>query len=260
MRHLKTGRKLKRTSSHKKALMRNLATALVTHKKIHTTLAKAKELRPYIEKLITRAKKSYIKEQNNLLSEGNKIDVHSRRVASTYVFGKGAVQALFDEIAPKVIERAGGYTRIIKTGIRQGDSASTAIIQLVDWYDIQDGAVSKKRRKKVAAKPKAAKPATTPAEQSEVAKVEEPVATAEIVEEAPQEATVDTTTETLIVEEVAVEAQAEVPTPTEVATEQAEETVKLEEVAVEAPTATVTPEEVQPSDEVEEVKVKKAEE
>ena len=251
MRHLKTGRKLKRTSSHKKALMRNLATALVTHKKIHTTLAKAKELRPYIEKLITRAKKSYIKEQNNLLPDGNKVDVHSRRVASTYVYGKGAVQALFDEIAPKVIERAGGYTRIIKTGIRQGDSASTAIIQLVDWYDIQDGAVSKKRRKKGATKPKAAKPATIPAEQSEVAKTEEPVATAQIVEEVPQEIISDATPEAVIAQEVA--------TPTEVATEQTEEAVKVEEAAIEAPTATVTPEEVQPSDEVEEVKVKKAE-
>lgn len=257
MRHLKKGRKLNRTSSHKKALMRNLATALVTHKRIHTTLAKAKELRPYIEKLITRAKKSYIKEQNNLLPEGVKIDVHSRRVASTYVFGKAAVQALFDEIAPKVVDRAGGYTRIIKTGIRQGDSASTAIIQLVDWYDIQDGAVSKKRRKKVA-KPKTAKPAAPVAEVA-APTVEEPVAATQVVEETIPEAIEETKMEeTVVVDEET----------TEVAPQTTEETPAIE-AAPEPQTETVvevaaadasTPEEVQPSDDVEEVKVKKAEE
>lgn len=241
MRHLKKGRKLNRTSSHKKALMRNLATALVTHKKIHTTLAKAKELRPYIEKLITRAKKSYIKEQNNLLPEGNKIDVHSRRVASAYVYGKAAVQALFDEIAPKVIDRAGGYTRIIKTGIRQGDSASTAIIQLVDWYDIQDGAVSKKRRKKSASKPKSTKPiATAPVTQEQSAAAAEPIVTNEVVEETTQEVVQEVSLEAAPVEEVATETQ--------------------EEVVADVQAETTTTEEVQPSDEVEEVKVKKADE
>lgn len=158
MRHAYKGRKLNRTSSHRKALMRNLATALITHKKIHTTLAKAKELRPYIEKLITRAKHSLLKEQQGKLPEGQTIDVHSRRVASTYLFGKGAVQELFDEIAQKVVDRPGGYARIIKTGMRKGDSASTAIIQLVDWFDVQDGATSLKKKKKV----KAAKPSVAP--------------------------------------------------------------------------------------------------
>lgn len=247
MRHLKKGRKLNRTSSHKKALMRNLATALVTHKKIHTTLAKAKELRPYIEKLITRAKKSFIKEQNNLLPEGVKTDVHSRRVASTYVFGKAAVQALFDEIAPKVVDRAGGYTRIIKTGIRQGDSASTAIIQLVDWYDIQDGAVSKKRRKKVA-KPKTAKQAAPVAE----------VAPPQVKVNIPgsiDEATID---ETVVVAEETTEVTPQNTEDTP-ASDAAPESQVETEAEVSATEATI-PEEVQPSDDVEEVKVKKTEE
>lgn len=172
MRHLVKGRKLKRTNSHKKALMRNLATALVTHKRIATTEAKAKELRPYVEKLITRAKRALIREQQ-ANTDNNKawMDVHSRRMAAADLFGKGAVQELFETIAPKVIDRPGGYCRIIKTGIRQGDSARTAIIQLVDWYDVQDGASSFKKKKKAVQKPKAKKTETKTVE-----KVEKPVA------------------------------------------------------------------------------------
>jgi large subunit ribosomal protein L17 len=185
MRHAKKGRKLNRTSSHRKALMRNLATALITHKKINTTLAKAKELRPYIEKLITRAKHSLLKEQQGKLPEGQTIDVHSRRVASTYLFGKGAVQELFDEIAQKVVDRPGGYARIIKTGQRRGDSASTAIIQLVDWFDVQDGAISLKKKKKV--KPSAPKDAPVVAAVApavvEEAVVETPIVAEEVVVE-----------------------------------------------------------------------------
>ncbi len=153
MRHLVKGRKLKRTNSHKRALLRNLATALITHKRIATTEAKAKELRPYIEKLITRAKKAYVKQSQNLLPEGQSMDVHSRRMASADLFGKGAIQELFEVIAPKVINRPGGYCRIIKTGVRTGDAARTAIIQLVDWFDTQDGANSSKKKKKTT-KPK----------------------------------------------------------------------------------------------------------
>ncbi len=252
MRHLKKGRKLNRTSSHKKALMRNLATALVTHKKIHTTLAKAKELRPYIEKLITRAKKSYIKEQNNLLPEGVKLDVHSRRVASTYVFGKAAVQALFDEIAPKVIDRAGGYTRIIKTGIRQGDSASTAVIQLVDWYDIQDGAVSKKRRKKTSAKPKIAKSDVAPVIQSEVKPEETPADTAQLSEDNAEIIANDSAVEAATTDEVPIEQANEETANQEIATESTESAAELADLP--------PSNEVQPSDEVEEVKIKKSEE
>jgi len=252
MRHLKKGRKLNRTSSHKKALMRNLATALITHKKIHTTLAKAKELRPYIEKLITRAKKSYIKEQNNLLPEGTKLDIHSRRIASAYVYGKAAVQALFDEIAPKVAKRPGGYTRIIKTGIRQGDSATTAVIQLVDWFDIQDGAISKKRRKKVA-KSKAKttistdKPAEKPIEQQSLPSSEPPQETPEVSDS--QVINEDTAATT---ENNPIDATEHSSIPS------SESSSNYDDQSAEP--ATNASEEIQPSDEIEEVKVKKSEE
>lgn len=187
MRHLYKGRKLKRTSSHRRALMRNLATALITHKRISTTEAKAKELRPYVEKLITRAKKALVREQQNLLGEGQKVDVHARRMVSADVFGKGAVQELFDVIAPKVMERPGGYCRIVKTGVRVGDAARTAVIQLVDWYDVQDGTIGLKKKKKSPAKPKATKSDApkmdAPKKSTKVATetVAEPVAVAEPV-------------------------------------------------------------------------------
>ncbi len=250
MRHLKKGRKLNRTSSHKKALMRNLATALITHKKIHTTLAKAKELRPYIEKLITRAKKSYIKEQNNLLPEGAKLDIHSRRIASAYVYGKAAVQALFDEIAPKVTERPGGYTRIIKTGIRQGDSATTAVIQLVDWFDIQDGAISKKRRKKVTkSKPKTTtdKPAEKPIEQQSLPSSQPPQETPEVSDSQVRNEDTAATTENNPIDETE---HSSIPS--------SESSSNPDDQSAEP--VTNASEEIQPSDEIEEVKVKKSEE
>ncbi|OGU60564.1 MAG: 50S ribosomal protein L17, partial [Ignavibacteria bacterium GWF2_33_9] len=189
MRHLKSGRKLNRTSSHKRALMRNLATALITHKRIATTEAKAKELRPYIEKIITRAKRALVREQQNKLPQGQTIDIHARRTVATDIFGKGAVQELFDVIAPKVSERPGGYCRIIKTGVRRGDAARTAIIQLVDWFDVQDGATSTKRKRKPAAKKTEAKPAVKAAapvvEDAPVVEETPVVETAPIVEETP---------------------------------------------------------------------------
>ncbi len=230
MRHAYKGRKLNRTSSHRKALMRNLATALITHKKIHTTLAKAKELRPYIEKLITRAKHSLLKEQQGKLPKNQTIDVHSRRVASTYLFGKGAVQELFDEIAQKVVDRPGGYARIIKTGMRKGDSASTAIIQLVDWFDVQDGATSLKKKKKV----KAAKPAAAPAVKEEAKPVVEETPVAEEV--VAVEETVAETTEPIVEEQIA----------------------SAEEVVAES--AEAPADEIVPSDDTEEVTIKKADE
>ena len=129
MRHLKSGRKLKRTSSHKSALMRNLATSLIISEKksIATTEAKAKELRPYIEKLITRAKRAKIRESQGLLPEGQTIDVHSRRIASKYLYSKAAVQELFEEVAPRVADRPGGYTRIVKTGFRRGEARAVRV-------------------------------------------------------------------------------------------------------------------------------------
>lgn len=154
MRHLKKGRKLKRTASHRKALLNNLATSLLLHKRVRTTEAKAKELRPFVEKLITKAKKALINEQNKTLTNGQTIDVHSRRIVGRYIKNKAVVQELFDSIAPVVEDRNGGYVRITKTGVRHGDGSRTAVIELVDWAESQDGRSSFSRKKKKATKAK----------------------------------------------------------------------------------------------------------
>jgi len=129
-------------------LLRNLASSLFEHKRISTTEAKARELRPYAEKLITKAKNALLKEKQGLLPQGQTIDIHNRRIVYKDIRNKAVVQELFDTIAPLVEERPGGYTRIVKTGIRRGDSGRTAIIELVDWAAPQDGAVSFKSKKK----------------------------------------------------------------------------------------------------------------
>lgn len=128
MRHRKTGRKLKRTASHKKALLTALSTSLLRHKKIVTTLAKAKETKPFVEKLITRAKSAVTGEANS-----DRKDVHARRLIYRYIKERAVLQELFAEIAPKVLERHGGYTRIVKLGQRRGDGASLALFELVDY-------------------------------------------------------------------------------------------------------------------------------
>ena len=116
MRHNKTGRKLGRKTAHRKALMSNLASALITHKKIKTTDAKAKELRMYIEPLVTFAKKG---------------DLHSRRQVLKKIRHKPIVRELFDNIGPTFSNRNGGYTRIIKLGFRDNDCAPISIIEFV---------------------------------------------------------------------------------------------------------------------------------
>ncbi len=176
MRHLVSGRKLKRTSSHRKALLRNLATDLIEHKRIVTTLAKAKELRPFAEQLITKAKHALVRERQNLLPEGQTIDIHNRRQAARIITRKSVVQELFDAVAPVVEARNGGYTRIVKLGHRRGDGGVSAMIELIDWSAPQDGVVALKGKKKVAKK--AAKPAKAP-------KVEAAAPVAEVKEEAP---------------------------------------------------------------------------
>jgi large subunit ribosomal protein L17 len=160
--HLRAGRKLKRTSSHKKALMRNMATSLFEHKKITTTLAKAKELRPYAESLITKAKHALQNEKQGVLPEGQTVDIHNRRVVYRHIQKKAVLQELFDTIAPMVETRPGGYTRIIKTGFRRGDSGASAIIELVDWSAPQDGTVSMKQRSQRRQRSKQPKGITAP--------------------------------------------------------------------------------------------------
>ena len=121
MRHGDKLNNLGRKTAHRKALMMNLAIALIENKRIFTTLAKAKALRTYIEPLITKSKED---------------TTHSRRTAFTYLKNKEAVSTLFKDVAVKVAERNGGYTRIIKTGNRIGDAAEMAMIELVDFNEI----------------------------------------------------------------------------------------------------------------------------
>ncbi len=116
MRKLIKGRRLGRSAAHRKALLKNLLTALLKYGKIETTLAKAKELRPYAEKIITRAKKDTLT---------------NRRVIAEIITEKSILKKLFAEIGPKYAERNGGYLRIIKKGLRPGDSAAIAIIEMV---------------------------------------------------------------------------------------------------------------------------------
>lgn len=118
MRHQVAGRRLSRSSSHRRALATAQATALLRHGRIETTLAKAKELRPYVESLITTAKGGTL---------------HNRRIIGADIKDKDVLKKLFDEIAPAFANRPGGYTRILKTGIRKGDSAPTALIELVTF-------------------------------------------------------------------------------------------------------------------------------
>lgn len=203
--HRRVGRKLKRTWSHKKSLMCNLATDLFLHKKLVTTEAKAKELRPFAESLITRARIALRNEQNGNLptARPNKSgevatvtkDFVQRRQVGRFIRNKAVLQELFDTIAPAVATRDGGYTRIIKLGPRRGDGGREAIIELVDFSAAQDGVV--RRKKKAAPKPKAAAPVEAVA----------PVATPIIEEATPEfEEVIEETIETPV---DAVEMQAD---------------------------------------------------
>ena len=154
--HRRVGRKLGRTWSHKKALMCNMATDLFLHKKIVTTETKAKELRPFAESLITRARIALRNEQNGILpnSRPNKngevikstTDFNQRRQVGRFIKNKAVLQELFDTIAPAVLTRDGGYTRIIKLGPRRGDGGKEAIIELVDFALPQDGVIRLKKK------------------------------------------------------------------------------------------------------------------
>jgi large subunit ribosomal protein L17 len=120
MRHNKNYNHLGRQSAHRKALMANMATSLIAHKRINTTVAKAKALKMYVEPIITKAKED---------------STHARRVAFSYLKDKNAVTELFRVVAPAVGDRPGGYTRILKTGFRLGDAADMCLIELVDFNE-----------------------------------------------------------------------------------------------------------------------------
>jgi large subunit ribosomal protein L17 len=139
MKHKKIGTHLGRTTSHKKALIRNMISSLIEHKAIKTTNAKAKEAKRFAERLITYAKKG---------------SLHHRRLAFRFLQNKQAVKTLFDEIGPACAERPGGYTRIIKLGFRKGDAAAISMLELVDFSGITGEKIKAKKAAKAEKKEK----------------------------------------------------------------------------------------------------------
>jgi large subunit ribosomal protein L17 len=163
MRHNKKFNHLGRTASHRDSMLANMAVSLIMHKRITTTLAKAKALKKYVEPLITRCKED---------------TTNSRRVVFRYLQNKEAIKELFGEVAAKVAERPGGYTRVIKLGARQGDAAQVAFIELVDFDENMaktTKATAKKTRRSRKAAPKAEAPVEAAAAE-EASKAETPKA------------------------------------------------------------------------------------
>jgi large subunit ribosomal protein L17 len=174
MRHSRVINHLGRTSSHRKSMLANMATSLILHKRITTTTAKAKALKTYVEPLITKSKED---------------STHSRRVVFSYLKDKTAVSELFREISPKVADRPGGYTRILKIGNRQGDNAEMCIVELVDYNEAMLGGDTKTKttRRRRSTKKKG---------EVEGAVVTKTVAAAPKVEEPAEEKTQDPEKET----------------------------------------------------------------
>ncbi|PWE01317.1 50S ribosomal protein L17 [Marinilabilia rubra] len=150
MRHRKKFNHLSRTSAHRKAMLSNMASSLILHKRIKTTVAKAKALRMYVEPLINKSKTD---------------NTHSRRIVFSHLQNKEAVSELFREVSEKVANRPGGYTRILKLGNRQGDAAEVCFIELVDFNEnmLSDKADGEKKRTRRSRRGGGAKKTTTPA-------------------------------------------------------------------------------------------------
>lgn len=176
MRHGKKFNHLGRTAAHRKAMLANMASSLIEHKRINTTLAKAKALKQYVEPLITKSKND---------------TTHSRRVVFSYLQNKTAVSELFREVADKIGDRPGGYTRIIKTGNRQGDNAEMCMIELVDFNELYNNEADAKKGKTRRSRRGGS---TTDKAESKVAEVEAPAKKAkeEPKEDAKAEAKADT--------------------------------------------------------------------
>jgi large subunit ribosomal protein L17 len=225
MRHGKKFNHLGRTASHRAAMLSNMASSLIIHKRIVTTVAKAKALRVYVEPIITRSKEA---------------TTHNYRTAFSYLQDKVAVTELFTVVGGKVASRPGGYTRILKTGNRAGDNAEMAMIELVDFNEFFEGfnedkkkSTTRRSRRSGATTPKAAAPKAEVAEAVVVAPaIEDAVVETVVAEVAVEEVAAETVAE-VAVEEVAAE------TVTEVAAE--EVAAPAEEAAPEAP-ADETPE------------------
>ena len=234
MRHGNKVNNLSRKTAHRKAMLSNMACSLIIHKRINTTLAKAKALRVYVEPLITKSKTD---------------STHSRRVVFSYLQDKDAVAGLFREVGPKVANRPGGYTRIIRTGYRLGDNAEMCMMELVDFNELYSNeSLTKKttRRSRRGGK----KPVSSTKETS-VSEVVEEAPAAEVVEEAPAAEVVEEAPVAEVVEEApAAEVVEEAPVAEVVEESPAEEVVEEAPVA-EAPAAEVV-EEAAAAEDVEE--------
>lgn len=163
MRHGKKFNHLGRTTSHRSAMLSNMACSLIEHKRINTTVAKAKALRVYVEPILTKSKED---------------TTHNRRTVFSYLQSKEAVSELFRTVAPKIADRPGGYTRIIKTGFRLGDAADMAMIELVDFNELYNPNEAEKKTTRRSRKSSTAKKAAPVATLSD-AKVEEKTETVE---------------------------------------------------------------------------------
>ncbi|MEA3463075.1 MAG: 50S ribosomal protein L17 [Bacteroidota bacterium] len=214
MRHKKSFNHLSRTSAHRKAMLSNMASSLIMHKRIETTTAKAKALKRYVEPLITRSKDD---------------TTHSRRVVFSYLQDKEAVTELFREVSAKVADRPGGYTRIIRLGNRLGDNADMCLIELVDFNEnlLAEKAASKKsssRRRRGGGKKKVEE---TTAGEAAVAE--------EVAEEVTDKAVAEEVAEEVVAEEIVEEAPAEEVVAEEVVEEAPAEEPVAEEPKAEAP-------------------------
>jgi len=169
MRHGKKVNHLGRQAGHRKAMLANMACSLIEHKRINTTVAKAKALKQFVEPLVTKSKTD---------------DTHNRRIVFSYLRSKYAVTELFREVAPKVGDRPGGYTRIIKLGNRLGDNAEMAMIELVDFNELYNG--GKKEVKKATTR-RGRKKATSEVEETPVAEANTPEEVIETPETSAEE-------------------------------------------------------------------------
>jgi large subunit ribosomal protein L17 len=208
MRHGKKFNHLSRKSAHRKALLANMACSLIEHKRIKTTLAKAKALRVYVEPLITKSKDD---------------TTHSRRTVFSYLKQKEAITELFGDIATKVADRPGGYTRILKLSNRLGDNAQMAFIELVD-YNEDYNSDKPKRKKARRTKKKAIENVALAVEEAVV--IEETTATEDAVEAKVEEVVEETPATQAVVEDIVEEVVEETPATEDVAEAKVEEVVE----------------------------------
>ena len=206
MRHRVSGRKLSRTASHRRSLMRSLSTELIRHKRITTTEAKAKEASRFVESLITKAKRAHLGEK-----EGGEMNLAARRHLGKVIQDRAILRELFTEVAPKVASRPGGYTRVVRIGRRNGDGAEMAVLELVDYNLERDESAARSRTKTTISRAERVKRS----QQKQAAAAEEETTTAEIESATDEVAAVEEVEEPAVEEETTGETAEETSDETE---------------------------------------------